>query len=114
MKLSPAPTSPQRPDSAACSSARGAGVQFATSPNGERYRGSGRAKGGLVAFNQWESLAQDKTGPESNTTAPKRAAETIRATRMREGSICPVLPPNFPPPQSWEVAGLSAGTGYSA
>ena len=29
MKLSPAPTPPQRPDSAACSSARGAGDQFA-------------------------------------------------------------------------------------
>lgn len=32
MKLSPAPTQPQRPDSAACSSAHGAGVQFATDP----------------------------------------------------------------------------------
>lgn len=32
MKLSPAPTSPQRPDCAARSSARGAGVHFATDP----------------------------------------------------------------------------------
>lgn len=32
MKLSPAPTQPQRPDSAACSSAHGARVQFATDP----------------------------------------------------------------------------------
>ena len=32
MKLFPAPAQPQRPDCAACSSARGAGVQFATDP----------------------------------------------------------------------------------
>lgn len=39
MKLFPAPAQPQRPDCAACSSAHGAGVQFATDPiHGMRAR----------------------------------------------------------------------------
>lgn len=37
--ISPAPTLPQRPDSAACSSAHGAGVQFARLPCVERVFG---------------------------------------------------------------------------
>ena len=53
------------------------------------------AQGG-AGSTQWESPPENKRvrGVRS-TTEPKRTAETIRVTRMREGSISPVLPPNF-------------------
>mgnify|MGYP006920575459 CR=1 FL=1 len=60
-------------------------------------------------------LGAGKTGPGSNTAAPKRTAETIRATRMREGSICPALPPIFRRPDSWdEECRIGIRDGYSA
>lgn len=51
---------------------------------------------GGACYTQWESPPENKRvrGVRS-TTVPKRSAETIRATRMCEGSISPVLPPNF-------------------
>ena len=111
MKISPAPNnypSGTRPV------AVGAGVQFATDPcraswdegytglgSGLTQNGNGTSPERVGGIRSMGVPSGAKTGDGSNTAAPKRAAETIRATRMREGSISPALPP------------ISAGPGRS-
>lgn len=89
-------------------------MNFSLQLNRGATGGSGRAKGGLEAINQWESSAEKQAGPRSNTTVPKLRGSANPSIGRHGSRISTVLPPNFPPPQSWEVAGLSAGTGYSA
>lgn len=114
MKLSPAPInypSGLRPVAAA-----GAGGQFATDPFAASWdervtrdslpattmqNGNGTSPERVGGIRSMGVPSGAQTGDGSNTAAPKRAAETIRATRMREGSISPALPP------------ISAGPGRS-
>jgi len=112
MRLSLAPNnypSGTRPVAAA-----GAGVKFATDPcraswdegytglgSGLTQNGNGTSPERVGGIRSMGVPSGAQTGDGSNTAAPKRAAETIRATRMREGSISPALPP------------ISAGPGRS-
>lgn len=115
MKLSPAPNiypSGLRPVAAA-----GAGGQFATDPFTASWdervmrdslpattmqNGTGTSPERVGGIRSMGVPSGEQTGEGSGiTAAPKRTAETIRATRMREGSISSALPP------------ISAGPGWS-
>lgn len=90
-------------------------MNFSLQLNRGAAGGNGARKGWVGGIQSMGVSGAGQTGPESNTTVPKRTAETIRATRMREGSICPVLPPIFRRPDSWdEERRIGIRHGYSA